>query len=256
MTPQILFSKKNSYILIGEDHVGGFDFNFNNQDHTKNLIKHLIKNKTRALHLWFEGPDRNAISKSFKAFERKLIDFLRKEELAEVAANIKISGWEIGLTFNRLDEITNFTIGNAEQYYHEKLPRDKNTLFEAIVASSLQGNFRGTLSSPPTKEEFSMALSEGNEPSDILLVLQKKDSNVGNNRVQNIKNLFNDSYSSIRAKYYKGTPGAKTSSQIYKRIDNINRKRDEQLAKVMKSDGGIFLAGSGHVDNIRQMGLL
>lgn len=250
---QVLFHKNNNYMLIGEDHVGGFDFDFNDPVHVKYLLKLILKDKNRGLHLWYEGPNRSAISKSFVAFKGQLERFFQNEGLGVVF--FRESGWEVGLTFDRLDEITNFTIGNSENYYHEKLPKNENTLLDAMVASTFQGNFRGTLSTPPTKNEFILALSEGTRPSDILEVLMQEDSNIGSNRTQNIKRLFNDSYTSMRAKYYKGTPGAYSSSQIYKRIDNINIKRDNQLAKVMKTEGGIFLAGSGHVDNIKKMGI-
>ena len=82
--------------------------------------------------------------------------------------------------------------------------------------------------------------------SDILNEMIQPDSA----KKETLEKIYGGSYNAMRAKYFEGSPGAKTSSSIYKRVDNFNRARDKHLANLMRTKGGIFLAGDGHIEFI------
>lgn len=234
-----------NFIGVGEDHKGKHAFNFKNNNHTNNLYNLVSKSRSQ-IDCWFEGPNASKKSPSFKNFVREFKQWLTLyDEFKRVRVNE--IGWELTLKFNRDEELTGVLLG-AEAYEYEKLIssqlNSKQTLAEAFVNA---GTIRGSQSSPVRMHELVRNLSDQNGPTDVLLKMQEPNSA---NR-KTLDAIYAGGYGAMRAKYFAGTQNAATSSYVFKRVDNFNKARDKHLAKLMKTKGGIFLAGDGHIETIK-----
>lgn len=228
------------YIAVGEDHVGAFAFDFNNSKQTEYLKKFLKKHNNR-ITVWYEGPNLLAISKSFKNFEVGLEKFNSIYEFSYV-----VKGWELDLKFNKNCEYAGILLGGEVGDYVSLLGScldNKRTLLDAFVDCK---KIKGAQPRSPTKAEVIEALSENDKtPSDVLkMMMAPKSANEST-----LKAIYSGGNNAMRAKYFYGVPGARTTSAVYKRVDDFNNLRDKHLAKKMKSVGGIFLAGDGHIEH-------
>ena len=238
----VVFDKK--YIGIGEDHKGKYALDFKNKDHVEKLYS-LFSNLKNEITCWYEGPNANKKSPSFVNFIKELKKW---QSSHKEFSKIKIveKGWELSLKFKREEELTGVLLG-AEVYEYEKLLGSqldgKQTLAQAFVNSKA---IKGSQASPIKMDELIKCLSDQNGISDVLSEMIEPFSAKKNT----LEKIYAGSYSAMRAKYFAGTPNSKTSSSIYKRVDNFNSARDKHLANLMRSKGGIFLAGDGHIEFI------
>lgn len=235
-----------NFIGVGEDHKGKHAFNFKNATHTTNLYN-LVNKSRSSIDCWFEGPNASKKSPSFKNF---ILEFKQWLSLYEEFKRVRINekGWELTLKFNRDEELTGVLLG-AEAYEYEKLLHtqldSKQTLAEAFVKA---GTIRGSQAAPIQMFELIKNLTDQNGPTDVLLKMQEPNSA---NR-KTLDSIYAGGYGAMRAKYFAGVQGAKKSSTVYKRVDAFNSARDRHLAKLMKTKGGIFLAGDGHIETIKK----
>lgn len=230
---------RDNYIGIGEDHNGDYAFDFYDKNET-DLLSKFLNNKDRVT-IWYEGPNVSAKSKSYRNFISDIKKFIDKNK---IKISIDERGWETDLKLPKDVDYTNILLGaEPEQYISLFGPQltGKQTLAEAIVNSK---NLKGAQSSTITMKELVDALSNNSKPSDILLEMQKENSATR----ETIYKIYGGAYNAMRAKYYEGTPGAYTSSKVYQRVQSVNTIRDKHLANKMKTIGGIFLAGDGHIE--------
>ena len=236
----IIFDTNMKYIAVGEDHVGAFAFDFNDSKQTE-YLKAFLKKYNNRITVWYEGPNTSAISKSFRNFEVGLKKFNLTYKFSYI-----VRGWELDLKFNKNCEYAGILLGAEVGDYVGLLGNcldNKRTLLDAFVDCK---KIKGTQPRGPTKAEVIEALSENNNmPSDVLLMMMAPKSA----NVSTLKAIYDGGNSAMRAKYFFGVPGAKTTSAVYKRVDTFNKSRDIHLAKKMKSVGGIFLAGDGHIEH-------
>jgi hypothetical protein len=239
----IIFDSNMKYIGVGEDHVGAFAFNFKDSKQVEYLKNFLNKTKNKVT-VWYEGPSIAAKSKSFKNFEAELKQFQSVNNFTYT-----VKGWETDLKFNKEYEYAGILLGAEVRDYVSLLGthlNGKKTLLEAMVDCK---NVKGTQPRGPTKDEVIKALSDSGKPCDVLLEMMKPKSATK----ATLELIYGGGNRAMRAKYFAGTPGAKTTSQVYKRVDNFNKSRDMHLAKKMQQKGGIFLAGDGHIEhNIKE----
>lgn len=235
----IFFTEK--YIGIGEDHNGAHAFNFLNQEHVGNLSEYL-KDKS-SVKVWYEGPTVQAKSRSYLNFLEQLKKYKSDNDLKFSVTEV---GWEVGFRLPKQVDYTNILLGAEPDQYIQILGSQlngKQTLAEAFVKSR---GIKGSQSTPITMKDLVDCLSDGSTPSDILIEMQKPNSATQ----QIVRKIYGGGYSAMRAKYYEGTAGAFTSSSIYKRVQSVNELRDKHLANKMKREGGIFLAGDGHIQYV------
>lgn len=232
-----------NYIGVGEDHKGKYAFDFKNKKQTQHLYDMFLKSKV--ITCWFEGPNASKKSPSFVAFVKDLKKWQNTyKELSSVKVQEK--GWELSLKFNREEEITGILLG-AEAYEYEKLIGNqldrRQTLAQAFVNSKA---IKGSQSTPVTMPELIKCLSDQNGPTDVLNQMTQPES--ANRKTLDI--IYGGGYSAMRAKYFEGSPNSKTSSSVYKRVQGFNEARDKHLANLMRTKGGIFLAGDQHIEFI------
>lgn len=238
----IAFDPKGNYIGIGEDHVGSFAFDFGDKEHIDKL-KNMMKNSNNSslIDVYYEGPNEKAKSKSYLMFIKRLTDWMKTNN---VRLTIKQIGWERDLSFPKDIEYSTILLGPEPDQVVSLLGKQldgKQSLLDAIVKC---GNFKGTQSRGPTKNEVIAALSNGSSPSDVLQTMMKDKSA----NMETIRLI----YGGMRDKYFQGTKGALTSSPLYARVNKFNDIRDRHLAKKMKTNGGIFLAGDDHIRLVKQ----
>ena len=231
----IVFSPPNfipKYIGVGEDHVGAYALDFSNETH-KNKLLELLKDK-KSTTLWYEGPREDAKSKSFNNFVERFKSFIKSNNLN---VTIKEKGWEEGYLIPKETDYTNILLGAEPEYVIEMAGFELNgrqSLFDAIVRC---GKFKGSQSFAVTPRDLENCL----RGSDVLAEMKKPNSATK----ETVQRIYGGG--GLRDKYYEGVPGARKNSAIYKRVKSANSDRDKHLASKMKSDGGIFLAGDGHI---------
>lgn len=234
----------NKFIGIGEDHKGAYGFSFNNDSDVQKLSQLIDKKKT--ITCWYEGPKVGKKSASFVQFVKDFKAWLKTNNHKDI--KIIEKGWELSLRFNRMEEITGILLG-AEAGEYKKLIGNqlngKQTLADAIVKCKA---IKGSQSSSVTMPELIKALSNNGKPTDVLQTMQQPNSAT----VNTLYAIYGGGYGAMRAKYFEGTKGAKKSSSVYKRVNNFNSARDKHLAKLMKNQGGIFLAGDQHIEFIKK----
>ena len=239
----IIFDLKDmKYIGIGEDHNGLHAFDFKNSSHIEYLKKFLLK-RNNSVNIWYEGPNISAKSKSFQNFENELRKFQTDHK---INFRYLVKGWDADLKFDKMQEYAGILLG-AEVYDYANLIgisnlNGKKTLLQAMVDCK---KIKGTQLIGPTIQEAKTSLTESSgAPCDVLEEMMKD----GSATMQTLQKIYGGGNNAMRAKYFYGTPGAKTNSAVYKRVDEFNKTRDRHLAKKMKQEGGIFLAGDGHIE--------
>ena len=238
----IAFDPKGDYIGIGEDHVGSFAFNFSDDAHIKQLKDFLTRKTTFTfVDVYYEGPNEKAKSQSYKNFVKQLNGWLKANK---TNLTVRERGWERDLNFPKDIEYSTILLGPEPQQVISLIGRElngKQSLLDAIVKC---GKFKGTQNRGPSKEEVIAALSDGTRPSDVLQLMMKEDSATA----ATVRSI----YGGMRDKYFEGSQNAAITSPIYRRVNQFNEMRDRHLAKKMKSEGGIFLAGDDHIRLVKQ----
>lgn len=236
----IAFDPKGNYIGVGEDHVGSFAFEFGNETHIEQL-KTLTDRTATFVNVYYEGPNERAKSESYKNFVKQLNRWLKSNK---TNLTIRERGWERDLHFPKDIEYTTILLGPESGQVISLIGTElngKQTLLDAIVKC---GKFKGTQNRGPTKDEVVQALSNGGNPSDVLQTMMQE-----NSATTSTVRLI---YGSMRDKYFEGSRGAAISSPIYRRVNQFNEIRDRHLARSMKRDGGIYLAGDDHIRLVKQ----
>ena len=236
----IIFNRK--YIAIGEDHVGKYEFNFNDATHTNNLESFL--SGKNSISIWYEGPNITAKSKSYKNFVSDFKNYIRNND---IKCSVSEKGWETDLSFSKDSEYTTVLLGAEPSQVISLIGSKldgKRTLLDAIVDS---GKFKGSRSAGPSKSDVIYALSDGGRPSEILKLMMEDNSATK----EVIYRIYGGS-SPMRDLYFEGSAGALISSAIYKRVKTFNESRDKHLANKMQTVGGIFLAGNDHINLIKK----
>ena len=236
-----------NYICIGEDHNGQYAFNFNNKKDCYRLLQFVIS-KDGVIKLWYEGSREDNTGKSFPKFKNDLTAYLNK---CNLQYNIITDGWDKDNIFDREDVIAGVLLGGEPNNYKDILGAQLNNRQSLLDAfSKIQWTLRefNNVTTTFKKEEIKEALSSNGKPSDILLEMQEENSA----NMTTLKKLYGGAYKAMRAKYFEGTPGALTSSKVFERVKRFNDKRDDNLASVIKKNGGIFLMGDGHVDAVKK----